>query len=664
MRQIITLLFIPALLLFSACNQDEDMFEGAAISFYPTVIANGTEEDGQTYLITLGTSAYIQGTGRATIQLNTSAEGVLSTVPAMDGNTIQVEINNNNEASILVTIENDAVPDDYVATFSIVNVSGEIVGIGRSKFSLFVKDTDVAPVYVENFDDCNNLNSFTPYSVTGAQGWVCTNFGRSGTAARMNGFAGGVQENEDWLISEPINLVGLGTASARFVSDKAFTGANPEFKVSTNYSGTGDPNAATWVTLDADYDTQSGNDTWTPSGNMDISDYLTDATYFAFVYKSNATLGAAQWTIDDFEISIFHPNASGGGNDNLASLPFEDDFEACTDDVSTPDGWEEWFLSSKNDNGWGCRTTAGVDDSRGVRVSAFNGEVGTIDTWLISESKFDLRNLTSGTLTFDVRSTAGGDGTLTVLYSTNYFREGPALATWTALDIASQLPAKDSDTFVNVGADIPGGDMVYVAFRFTGGSEINSTSYDIDNVAFTPFEFGTLPFTEGFDGCGDAGTFNIPANWIEVNVPGSKTDRGWGCNANGRSGSGMRASAYGGADGFDNAWLISEGKFNFTELTNVTLSFWVEDRFVGPGELAVKWSADYPGTGNPESYTWITLADVDAQLPGDNSTVYTQVTSNLNAAAGQQVYIAFQYTEGTNDAAGAFTIDDVQITGN
>ncbi len=663
MRQIITLLFIPALLLLTACNQDDDMFEGAAISFYPTVIANGTEEDGQTYLLTLGTSAFISGTGHATIQVSTTAEGQLTTIPAMDGNTIDVEITNNNEASILVTIGNDAVPDDYVATFSIVNVSGEIVGIGRSKFSLFVKDTDVAPVYLENFDDCNSLNSFTPYSVTGAQGWTCTNFGRSGTAARMNGYAGGVQENEDWLISEPINLVGLGTASARFVSDKAFTGADPEFKVSTNYSGTGDPNAATWVTLDADYDTQSGNDTWTPSGNMDISDYLTANTYFAFVYKSNTTLGAAQWTIDDFEISIFHPNASGGGNDNLATLPFADDFEACTTDFGTPGNWTEWFQTSKNDNGFGCRQF-GVDDSRGVRVSAFNGEVGAIDTWLISNNKFDLRNLTSGTLTFDVRSATAGDGTLTVLYSTNYFREGPALASWTALDVAGQLPAKGSNNFVNVGGDIPGGDIVYVAFRFSGGSETNSASYDIDNVAIDPFEFGSLPFTEGFDGCGDAGTFNIPVNWIEVNVPGSKTDRGWGCNAGGRTGSGMRASAFGGAAGFDNAWLITDGKFNFTEVTNLTLKFWVEDRFIGPGELAVKWSADYPGSGNPENYTWTTLSDVDAQLPADNSATYVEVTSNLSGAAGQQVYIAFHYTEGTSSAAGAFTIDDVQITGN
>lgn len=662
MRNIIITLFIVTLAGITACNRD-DIFEGAAVSFYPTVIEKGSEEDGITYLLTLGTSDFIASSGQAVVQVSMTSEGALTTVPPMEGNKITVEFNGNDEATILVTVDNDAVPDDYTATFRIASVGGEVVGIGRDKFTLFVKDRDVAPVYVEDFNDCVDMNSFTAYSVSGAQGWACTNFGREGTAARMNGFSGGAQENEDWLISEAIDLEGLGTASVRFVSDKAFTGPDPEFKVSTDYSGTGDPSDATWVTLDADYDTQSGNDTWTTSGNLDISDYLTDATYFAFVYTSSAVDGAAQWTIDDFEISIFHPNASGGGTDNVAELPFLDDFEGCATDYNTPGNWAEWFLTSKNDNGFGCRQF-GVDDSRGVRVTAFNGEEGEIDTWLISNNKFDLRELTSGTLSFDVRSATAGDGTLTALYSTNYFREGPALATWTELDITDQLPAKGSNSFVKVGADIPGGSLVYVAFRFAGGSESNSAYYDIDNIAFDMFEFGTLPFTENFTGCGDAGTYNIPENWFEVNVPGTKTDRGWGCNDFGRTGSGMRASAYGGSDGSDNAWLISGGKFNLTGLTNVTLKFWVEDRFVGPGTLTVKWSANYPGTGNPLDYTWTTLSDVTAQLPANDSKVFTEITSNMSAAAGQQVYLAFQYTDGTNISAGAFTIDDIQLTGN
>ena len=65
-------------------------------------------------------------------------------------------------------------------------------------------------------------------------------------------------------------------------------------------------------------------------------------------------------------------------------------------------------------------------------------------------------------------------------------------------------------------------------------------------------------------------------------MPGFKTDRGWGCRSTGTDGSrAPRASAFGGMDGEDNAWLIMN-PVNMSGFSNVTLSFEVNSVFDGP----------------------------------------------------------------------------------
>ncbi|MEQ9229100.1 MAG: choice-of-anchor J domain-containing protein, partial [Cyclobacteriaceae bacterium] len=191
--------------------------------------------------------------------------------------------------------------------------------------------------------------------------------------------------------------------------------------------------------------------------------------------------------------------------------------------------------------------------------------------------------------------------------------------------------------------------------------------YTIDNVLVEALEAGSIPipFTDDFESCTTVGDFNIPTNWTEAIVPGSKTDRGWGCRAFGRNGSNApRASAFGGEDGTDDAWLISDGKFDLSAVSSATLVFWLESRFSGPGDLEVKWSTDYTGSGDPTAATWTTLSDVAAQYPADGSEVFTEITGDLSGAAGQKVFLAFRYFGGTSGASIALTIDDVSITGN
>jgi hypothetical protein len=656
--------------LFTSCFNQDDFIEGTAINFYPTVYAVADEEDGLLYRLRLEASGPVNGTG--TVEITVSNPGSLYTVPAIQGNKIFIEMTDTRTAEIEVRVLNDLIPDNYMSEFRITRVSGAIQSIGRDKFSMLVRDADILAVFEENFN--SGLGSFTPYNVVGAQVWTATNFGLGATGgARMNGFSGSAQNNEDWLISQRFDLTAFEAISASFYSDVRFAGPSMEFLISTNYSGSGDPNLATWTKLNPILDTNLGLDTWTYSGKVDVSGFISNGTYFAFKYTST-TSAAAQWTIDDFTLNIFDPFASSGSASFLFALPFTDDFEECTTDGAIPANFVEVFSAeSKTDRGWSCRPF-GVDGSRGVRANSFGGTAGDDNVWLISAKKFDLRNVTGATLKFDARSAAAGPGTLRVLYSATYFGGDPTSANWTELNVT--LPAQGSNTFQEVTANLVGavGSTIYLAFQFEGGTHTSSASYDIDNVSVTGTGGSTpltLPFTDSFEACASAGEFNIPENWREEVVPGSKTDRGWGCrdadtNLSPRTGAWlMSASAFGGTAGSDNTYAILRNPVNFNALTTVNLSFWVDlDFATDPGTLTFEYSTNYSGSGNPASATWMVVTAVSSQLPTENTTSWQEITANLSAINGSQVYLAFHFSGGTSAASKRWNIEDFSLTGN
>lgn len=154
-------------------------------------------------------------------------------------------------------------------------------------------------------------DGWTQYSVTGAQTWACTTFGRdpanptSTTAApygvQMNGYASGNVDNEDWFISPAFNLTTYNIPLLQFWSRTAFNGPALKLRVSTNYAGTGAPSAATWTDLNVQFPANA-SDTWTQSAQVNLAAYKNASVYVAFVYTST-TAAAARWTLDDISLT-------------------------------------------------------------------------------------------------------------------------------------------------------------------------------------------------------------------------------------------------------------------------------------------------------------------------------------------------------------------------
>ncbi|QKG54832.1 choice-of-anchor J domain-containing protein [Hymenobacter sp. BRD67] len=86
-----------------------------------------------------------------------------------------------------------------------------------------------------------------------------------------------------------------------FWSRTAFNGPSLKLRVSTNYSGTGAPSAATWTDLNVPFPAM-GSDIWTQTANINLAAFKGAKVYVAFVYAST-TSAAARWTLDDISLT-------------------------------------------------------------------------------------------------------------------------------------------------------------------------------------------------------------------------------------------------------------------------------------------------------------------------------------------------------------------------
>ena len=177
--------------------------------------------------------------------------------------------------------------------------------LGTSTLTSGVGDDDyvIPTVYEYAFTDGFETSwaDWTKYSATGAQEWqLDTQYGNPGNCAKMSGYAGTNNANEDWLISPSIDLSGLTAASLSFQTASRFTGNVLEIKISSDYTS-GNPNGATWTDLTAILDA-SNSYTWTNSGNIDISSFVGGNVRVAFKYTSTSS-ASMTWEVDNVKIT-------------------------------------------------------------------------------------------------------------------------------------------------------------------------------------------------------------------------------------------------------------------------------------------------------------------------------------------------------------------------
>lgn len=121
------------------------------------------------------------------------------------------------------------------------------------------------------------------------QQWNCYTSTGGKVCMRINGYAGGNNANEDWLITPKIDLSAGATGSLRFDEYKGFTGAELQVLVSSTYSGNGNPNATSWTNLNIN---MPATDTFAwHTYTANLAAYTSTPFFVAFKYTSSTSDG-------------------------------------------------------------------------------------------------------------------------------------------------------------------------------------------------------------------------------------------------------------------------------------------------------------------------------------------------------------------------------------
>ena len=123
----------------------------------------------------------------------------------------------------------------------------------------------------------------------------------------MNGYSGGANENEDWLISPAISLnldMEYVALDLEFRTAKKYDGDPLRVLISTDYDGQGDPGTFTWNDLSDAFDFSAGDYEWVESGKCSLLNLagVEYEFYIAFLYTSTAE-AASSWEIDYVKVT-------------------------------------------------------------------------------------------------------------------------------------------------------------------------------------------------------------------------------------------------------------------------------------------------------------------------------------------------------------------------
>lgn len=182
-------------------------------------------------------------------------------------------------------------------------------------------NTGTGNIFSETFE-AQTVSSTNPLTMTGWQNmaeaggvkYYVRSFGTPvNKYAQVSAFSSNQATVTSWLVTPGINLGSFATKWFNFETLAGYTnGATLKVLVSTNYTGTGNPWAATWTDLTAQAAFSPGLTngyaaSFTQSGNISLNSY-SGTIYIAFKYEGADPSGTASdktttWEVDNVKVS-------------------------------------------------------------------------------------------------------------------------------------------------------------------------------------------------------------------------------------------------------------------------------------------------------------------------------------------------------------------------
>lgn len=153
--------------------------------------------------------------------------------------------------------------------------------------------------------------------------WYVTNYQGGSKYAQISNYNGSNNvASEAWLISPSIDLSSSTSPVLAFETVMKWSGPAIEVLVSTDYSGTGAPSAATWTDITSGATLDVNDQAWgspTPSGEVSLSSYMTSSVYIAFKYTGSTNDGST-WQVDNIEVAEAGNTGGGSGGGSGAAV--------------------------------------------------------------------------------------------------------------------------------------------------------------------------------------------------------------------------------------------------------------------------------------------------------------------------------------------------------
>lgn len=455
-------------------------------------------------------------------------------------------------------------------------------------------------------DFASSFGTYTTYDVAGAQSWEIDY-----NTAKMTGFVGGVNNaNEDWLISAPVSLEDVSSATMvmKYIA-RYFSNLNEDItiQVSTDYTS-GDPTQATWTQVPV---TLSEGSNWNDflTATIDLSQFVGQKVVVAVRYLSNETKAG---TIEIQSILI----QEGGSTPPTPTPPGTLTGDGTRENPYTADDIIALGISNSDGNKyWVKDYIAGyVDANYNYQFSA-DGAVATNLT--IAKADF-----TSSADCVPVQLPVGAVRNGLNL-ADNPRNLGQEVLLYGTLESYFKVPGVKNVTYAEIGENSFGTDPGYVPPTPTG-------------------EVQELPYTQSF--ATDFGTY------ITKDVAGAQV---WEIAYESAKMSGYSGSALDNED-----WLISS-PVNITGVENAMVVLNYAAKYNAPMEddITVQVSADYQFGAEPSTATWEALPVTFAN--NNKDWAFDDLEASLNNFIGQTVTVAVKYISNTS---GARTIEIKTIT--
>ena len=469
--------------------------------------------------------------------------------------------------------------------------------------------------YTQSFTE--EFGTYMTYDVLGPQSWMIDYH-----TAKMTGYSGGSNANEDWLISSPVAVTNVSEAKVSVTYSAQYQNADNgdvSLQVSTDYVYGNDPYSATWINMQTTYpNTSNFNDFQTIETSL--NEFIGQNVTVAIKYTSTASQSRT------IEIQSITVQEGAGVTPPTPPTPGEGEGSGTADDP--------------------YNVAAGIGLQSEEPIAWVHG-------YIVGAVKSGLSSVTSNA---DINWSAPFD------LATNVVIADDAACREISQCIIVNLPAgKPLRTQVNL-MDNPGNLGKHLAvngklrkyfgqagLRDSGGTEADFVLEGGDTPP-TPPTPGTGIFSESF--ANGQGQFTIH----DVLLP-SELTYVWMHDASRKH---MKASSFKSNTPYKaESWLVSP-KIDLSNVGSAVLTFEQAINYANPeGRIHVMVSNNFDG--EIASADWSELV-FDQWPVNDGSWSFVTTTIDLTAFVNHAVTIAFKYTsEASQDKCPTWEVKNVVV---